>query len=306
MKLYEAKLKSEKGITKVSLVQNPAVETKLSYFATETETPVYFVNQEKQVIYSVAMRPDKHIFRKDVNGEPANVFFSAETVEQCQQSYFKNNGNASTNLNHDTKDTDGIYPFESWIVADEAQDKSYFMNIEAKKGDWIMGFKIENKEVWDNFIKTGEIDGLSIEAFLDYEITNPQINMNTEKTKENFFTHLKNFFYDETKEEEKEKMEEVPAGDEQPKEGEGTVEQWKQKYELLEAENADLKEKIATMEAKEVEDGTELETMKAEIKSVKEQFESFKAEQIAIKNVPAEEKKDFSKMTPLEKFRANK
>lgn len=306
MKLYEAKLKSEKGITKVSLVQNPAVETKLSYFATETETPVYFINEEKQVIYSVAMRPDKHIFRKDVNGEPANVYFSAETVEQCQQSYFKNNANASTNLNHDAKDTDGIFPFESWIVADENQDKSNFMKIEAKKGDWIMGFKIENKEVWEKFIKTGEIDGLSIEAFLDYEITNPQINMNTEKTKENFFTHLKNFFMDEPKEEEVVNMEDAPATDEAPAEAVETVEQWKEKYELLEAENADLKEKLSTLEAKAVEEGAELETMKAEIEKVKQEVDTFKAEAIAIKNVPNEEKKDFSKMTPLEKFRLNK
>jgi hypothetical protein len=75
MKVYEAKLKPETEVEAFSLVLNAAVETKLSKFAEEVETPKFFANEEKRIIFSVALRPDKLIFRKDVNGEPANVFF---------------------------------------------------------------------------------------------------------------------------------------------------------------------------------------------------------------------------------------
>lgn len=305
MKVYEAKLQAHKGLKKVSLVLNPAVELKLQKFTAEKEIPTYFANQEKQVIYSVAMRPDKLIFRQDVNGEPANVFFSAETVEECQMSYFRNNGNQSTNLNHALENVEGVYPFESWIVADDAIDKAHFMNIDAKKGDWIMGFKIENQDVWDNFIKTGKVDGLSVEAFLDYEITNPKINMTVEQKKESFFTHLMKFFAledgvkveDEMMDEEevKEEMIDEPALEAAP----DLMAELQGKYDLAMAENADLKEKLSVLQAKGVEDETVLETLQ-------KQMVNFKAESLAIKNLPNEKVKSYSEMSPVEKFRFNK
>lgn len=302
MKIYEAKLQSNKGLKKVSLVLNPAVELTLQKFAEEKEIPTYFANQEKQIIYSVAMRPNKMIFRKDVNGEPANVFFSEETVEQCQMSYFKNNGNQATNLNHSLDNVEGVYPFESWIVADDTIDKAHFMKIDAKKGDWVMGFKIDNQDLWSNFIKTGKIDGLSVEAHLNYEITKTT-DMTIEEKKENFFTHLMKYFAaDEVVTEEVKKEEEMvdePSIDEAAKEVAPTVKDWEEKYKLLEAENADLKEKLSTLEAGAVESATELETMKT-------QFENFKADAVTVKNLPNEKVKTFSEMTPLEKFRANK
>ncbi|MBM6672252.1 hypothetical protein H6B14_16090, partial [Phocaeicola coprophilus] len=74
-----------------SLVLGAAVETVLSKFSAENEKPVFFANEEKRIIYSVAMRPDKDIYRKNINGEPALVYFDSEEIEQIQQSYFRNN-----------------------------------------------------------------------------------------------------------------------------------------------------------------------------------------------------------------------
>ena len=301
VKIYEAKLQAKKGLKKVSLVLNPAVELSLQKFA--LETPKYFTNEEKQIIYSVAMRPDKMIYRKDINGEPANVFFTAETIEQCQQSYFKNNGNQSTNLNHSLENIEGVYPFESWIVADDQIDKAHFMKLDAKKGDWVMGFKIDNKDVWDNFIKTGEVDGLSVEAFLDYEIKNTNMNAEDKKT---FIQELTDVFKSmfmavpPAKTPEELAAEAAAAGAPDP------MKELQDKYDLVMAENADLKEKLSVLQAKGVEDSAVLETMKADKIKAETDLATFKADNIGVKNLPNEKVKPYSEMTPLEKFRANK
>lgn len=302
MKLYEAKLRKNTEVNSFSLVLGAAVETVLSKFAKEIEAPVFFANEEKRIIYSVAMRPDKMIFRKDVNGEPANVYFSAETVEQIQQSYFRNNnkGLVKMNINHANEVVDGIYPIESWIVNDPEIDKSKtLMMQDVKAKDLIIGYKIDNNDVWDNFVKTGEVDGLSVEAYLDYEINN-QVNMKDEEKKSLFAeikAEFKSWFAEEMP------KADPPAAD--------PLKELQDKIDVLSAENADLKEKLAEYQAKEVAAATDLETMKAE----KERFEAeklkaendlatFKADNAGIVNLPSEKK--FEEMTPLEKFRAGK
>ena len=292
MNVYEAKLRKDTDVERISIVLGAAVETKLSKFAQENETPVFFANEEKRIIYSVAMRPNKMIFRKDIYGEPANVFFTPETVEQIQQSYFRSNnkGLVKMNLNHADENVDGVYPIESWIVNDPEVDKSKTLLMEdVKAKDLIIGYKIDNDDVWENFIKTGQVDGLSIEAYLDYELPKPITNMNTEETqKDNFFTHMAKFFAPtKMAEEVTEVIEEVVEED------------FKEKYEALLAENNDLKEKLAEYQAKEVEAATELETMKAE-------FETFKAENTGVKNVPNEVVIDPANMRPVDKYRASK
>lgn len=299
MKVYEAKLKPNTEVESFSLVFGAAVETKLSHFASEIETPTFFANEEKRIIYSVAMRPNKMIFRKDVNGEPANVFFSKQTVEQIQQSYFRSNnkGLVKMNLNHSEDKIDGVYPIESWMVNNPEIDKSKtLMMQDVLQDDLIIGYKIDNQDVWENFVKTGKVDGLSVEAFLDYEITN-KINMNTEEKKsfiQEVIEAAKSVFM-VTPEEEKMVDEPVAAEEDAP----NPMAELQAKYDSVMAENADLKEQISVMQAKTVEDGTTLETMKTQI-------ETFKADAIAIKNLPNEKVKTYAEMSPVEKFRFNK
>jgi hypothetical protein len=48
-------------------------------FSEETETPLYFANEEKE-IFSVAMSPDKLIYRKHTRR--TQTYFTAETIEK--------------------------------------------------------------------------------------------------------------------------------------------------------------------------------------------------------------------------------
>jgi hypothetical protein len=306
MKVYEITFNDEE---KVSLVKSPAIESTLLKFSNEENETLYFANDEKQVIYSVAMIPNKMIFRKNVQGEPANVFYTAETLEKFQQNYFRKNANSGTNINHAEFNTDGIYPFENWIVQNSEVDKSKELGLSAPNGSLVMGFKIDNPTVW-NEVKNGNLDGLSVEGKVIFkEIEQPiiNINMNKEKNPQTLWDNLKSFFSEHTDEEEV-VVEAEMADEPVVVEVEDEID-YEAENEILKGKVAELEAKLADIEAMKVEDETKLETMKAEKESIAKAFETFKAEKPAttpIKDMPKEVKKSYGEMTNFERMKFNK
>ena len=310
MKVYEFIFdESKNDFLKVSVVKDAAVETKLMAFAKENEDkPMYFANEDKREIYCVAMIPNKMIFRKDINGEPAMGYFTTESIERFQQHYFRTASNRAVNINHNEKDTTGVFPFESWIVKDSTNDKSNAMGMQAENGSLVMAFKVENDDVW-NECKNGNLDGLSIEARLDTQLKESnfktEINMSKPTKLELVIDAIKSVFASDIEEdvktedvveveEPKEEMAEDTPPAEEPKADDS--EALKTENEDLKAEIAELKTKLADMEAEKVKAETDLETMKKQTP---------KAE--AVPPTPKVEfKKDFKDMTPLEQYRFKK
>jgi hypothetical protein len=300
---------STEQYAKVSVVKDPAVELKLIKFSSE-DKPLFFANEEKRIIYSVAMRPNKMIYRKNVNDtvgeeQPAYVFYNEDTVRKFQEIYFKNCHNKQTNINHEEEDVQGVYPIESWIVENPEMDKSKAIGLETMKGDLVMAFKIDNDEVWEQ-CKNGDLDGLSIEAFFDKKSNfKTEINMSKPSKLEQATAFFKALFAEE---EEKKDLEQLESEEEKVEEMEDEVPA--EETNDLAEENAKLKvtiseleTKIAEMEAKEIKDGAELETMKKEFSKFKKDFETFKSNSPAaqpVKNLP---KENFSELSPLEKFK---
>jgi len=319
MKVYELDFRDDMpGVFRVSVVKDPAVEATLLHFNKEQEKPMFFTNEEKRVVYSVAMRPNKLIPRSNINGEPANVYYTAETVERLQQNYFKNNGNISTNINHEQQDAEGIYMFESWVVKNPEKDKATELGLEVMQGDWVMAHKVDNDSIWEE-IKKGNIDGLSVEMYVGYKEDNNfnKVEMTKEeKTPENFWGMCKAFFAGEAP---KEKTpEEIAAEEEAKKKAEMAdepappakevktpdqeLEEANAKIAELEKENSDLKEKLAKIEAEKVKSETDLEVMKADFQKFKDEKPAVEA----IKNVPKEVKKSYEEMSNYEKLKFNK
>jgi hypothetical protein len=310
MKVYEFIFdESKNDFLKVSVVKDAAVETKLMAFAKEDEDkPMYFANEDKREIYCVAMIPNKMIFRKDINGEPAMGYFTTESIERFQQHYFRTASNRAVNINHNEKDTTGVFPFESWIVKDSTNDKSNAMGMQAENGSLVMAFKVENDEVW-NECKNGNLDGLSIEARLDTQLKESnfktEINMSKPTKLELVIDAIKSVFASDIEEdaktedvveveEPKEEMAEDVPPVEEPKAEDS--EALKTENEDLKAEVAELKTKLADMEAEKVKAETDLETMKKQTP---------KADSVP-PTPKVEFKKDFKDMTPLEQYRFKK
>jgi hypothetical protein len=123
------------------------------------------LDEDKRIVTGPAMRPDIHIPRKGDGGELYYGFFSQDTVRKAAELFFKKNSNANnTNLEHEFE-IDGIYVFESWIVEDPEMDKAKALGFtDVRKGDWWVSMKVENENVWNNYLKSGLIRGFSVEV----------------------------------------------------------------------------------------------------------------------------------------------
>lgn len=321
-KVFEFLLHEDGDHFTTAIVKNPAVEKTLMYF--DEEKPSYFVNEEKRMIYSVAMQPNKLIFRKATETLPEHYgFFSKESIEKFQENYEKFNGNQKVNIDHTTNKADGVYRVENWIVNDGQIDKTKTLGIDAESGSLIMGFKIENDAIWEQ-CKSGNLDGLSIEAHLTRkEVSNfkTNINMNTEKTPQNLWDVMKAFFTSDVAETEEEKAariakEEADKMDEhtnmpEPVTAEPTAKEAElmQENEALKAKIVELEKTIADAEVEEVKKETNLTTMSSELENLKAEFTKFKNETPAaatIINAPKEVFKAYEEMTNLEKLKFNR
>lgn len=304
MKKYELKYtKGEDGVFRMSTVENPATKTQLVMFDDELKS-MEFQDDEKRVIYSVAMRPNMLIPRKDINGEPAMVFYSEETVNDLQQNFFKNNNHNGVTVNHDKNVRKDVYAFESWVVNDPENDKATSLGLQVQKGDWVLGQKIDNPEVWQK-IKNKELTGFSIEAYLEPVLTNKETNMTQEEIDARIKAVIKMTAEEdeaakkkaEEEAAEKLKMESEKTPPEDPK---SSPEEWQKSIDEKEAEIVALKAKIAELEGSKTE-------MSAELAAAKKVAVEMGAELAkGIKPNADAPKKTYAEMSNVEKAKYNR
>jgi len=164
MKVYKlTRPEDYKGLFAESLVTDPAIQSNLMAFSEEKEFT--FQDEEQRIIYAPALIPNKMIFRKDIQGEPAHVYFEKETIKELLIEQSRQGQKTLINVNHSADVVEGCFIFESWIVDDKQIDKSFKMGFDVPEGTLMRGYKIDNDAVW-NDIKLGNLKGLSIEGQL--------------------------------------------------------------------------------------------------------------------------------------------
>ena len=154
----------EMTIDAISLVTNPAIEQDFVFFGKEKNNlTLAKIDEEKRMLVSPALIPNKQIFRYDPNTDSDYyVFFSKDTVRQASELYLKHNNHHKATYQHE-EDVSGVLTIESWIKEGE-QDKSKLYGFDLPDGTWFVKMKIENDDMWDK-IKSGELKGLSIEGY---------------------------------------------------------------------------------------------------------------------------------------------
>lgn len=168
MKTYELKIEDDTDeVFAISLVENPAIEETWMYFKKENQL-FQKVDEDKRMIVGPILIPDKNILRVDGEGEPYQVFFSKETVKELAQNYLKKKYTSNSTLEHE-KSVDGVYLVESWIKEGKL-DKSNGFGLNLPEGTWMGVFKIEDDEIWKNYVKTGKVQGFSIEGLFSHEL----------------------------------------------------------------------------------------------------------------------------------------
>ena len=84
----------------------------------------------------------------------------------------KGNQNNST-LEHQHS-LSGLSLVESWLVEDEVHDKSRKYGMNVPVGTWMGAVKVNNDEVWNDYVKTGKVKGFSIEGYFADKMERPK------------------------------------------------------------------------------------------------------------------------------------
>ena len=150
------------GIDAVSIVENPAIESDFIALAKE-EIQLAKIDEEKKLLMGPALIPNKPIFRKR-NDSMFYVYFSRDTVRRASELFFMNGKQNNATLEHEMS-INGLTVVESWIVEDSKMDKSAKYGLEMPIGTWMISMKVENDEVWNEYVKTEKVKGFSIEGY---------------------------------------------------------------------------------------------------------------------------------------------
>ena len=150
------------GIQAISIVENPAIEEDFVALATQ-KIEFATQNDEKRILMGAALIPNKPIYRR--NGEEEfYVYFSKDTIRKASELFFQNGNQNKSTLEHQAE-LKGLSVVESWIVEDEQKDKSRIYGLEMPVGTWMVSMKVNNDDIWTNYVKTGKVKGFSIEGY---------------------------------------------------------------------------------------------------------------------------------------------
>lgn len=219
----------------ISLVESPAIEETLVALEEQKPIKVQLADEEKYMVYSAVLVPDKPIFRRNEDGDEFYIEFTKESIEKMAQEYLMNYRQNEITLDHETMAND-ITLVESWIKTDMYKDKSVAIGLseDLPIGTWIAGLKVNQIDAW-NRIKNGELRGFSVESMISLEEFSKQEqntnNMNIE-TNDMFWDKLKNILKDTfSKKVEEPTVEELAANS-----GFTNVEDYQKEVEAVKAE----------------------------------------------------------------------
>ena len=177
MKIVELILGDDEltGIEAISIVENPAIEE--DFIALKNEiVKLAEVDKEKRILIGALLIPNKPIFRKK-GDESYYIYFSKETVEKASQLYLTKGNQSKATLEHQHS-INGLTLVESWLVEDDVHDKSRKYGLSVPVGTWMGTVKVNNEDIWNNYVKTGKVKGFSIEGYFADKMERPKEPVN--------------------------------------------------------------------------------------------------------------------------------
>lgn len=169
--IYKAIIYDEfDGITAISFVQYPAVESGFVQFAKQSK-PLKFsvIDKQNKKVCAPIMRCDFPIYRIDENGNEYYLVYTKEVIETMARKMLSENSYIGMNKEHNPNNPmDGVYLEELFIKnVEKGINPIGFENIENYS---LFGvYSINNESIWQS-ICDGEFNGISIEGFFTYEI----------------------------------------------------------------------------------------------------------------------------------------
>ena len=170
--IYELQIEQNEGsdveVDFVALVDRPAIQRGFLAFK-EARQNFVIQDEEQRIISGPLMLADTPIYRNDAIRGEYYVVFSADTIKQIAQKFFKKGYQNNVNLMHNSGDVqEGLTMFESWIVDKKRGIQPMVGFEDVPDGSWFGSYKVENDEAW-NKVKSGEVLGFSVEGNFLYK-----------------------------------------------------------------------------------------------------------------------------------------
>jgi len=190
MKIIELVLDEEQedsGVEAISIVESPAIEEDFVALKKQ-DIKLAEVNKDKKLLMGALLVPNKPIFRKNEDDE-YYIYFSKDTIRKASQLYLKNGNQNNSTLEHQHS-LNGLTLVESWIVESETNDKSRLYNMNVPVGTWMGTVKVNNDDVWNEYVKTNKVKGFSIEGYFADKMERPKESIKEDMSEENIAEQL--------------------------------------------------------------------------------------------------------------------
>lgn len=182
------------GLAAISLVEAPAIQQDFVYFSAD-KNMIALASEEKQEIVSPILIPNQLIIRQAEDGTFYYIRWSEEVIKKVALRYAMNGWFNNITVEHPLLDNPsltyadvlekGVEVLRMWTIDEPQTDEIntvYGFNL--PKGTLCVHMHVTNEDIW-NRIKSGELKGLSIEAFMSMKINQNKIDKKMEFTKEN-------------------------------------------------------------------------------------------------------------------------
>ena len=186
MRIIELILDEEQedsGVDAISIVESPAIEENFIALKSD-EIKLAEISKDKKLLMGALLVPNKPIYRKS-GKEEYYIYFSKETISKASQLYLKNGNQNNSTLEHQ-HELSGLTLVESWIVESDTKDKSRLYNMDVPVGTWMGTVKVNNDNVWNEYVRTKKVKGFSIEGYFADRMTerpNESINEDMKNNK---------------------------------------------------------------------------------------------------------------------------
>lgn len=192
--IFEASIECfEDGIYKISLVDDPAVESNWLWFSKNQKVQKYAIqDEEKRLITGVIMRADFPIYRCDAEIGEYYIRYSKETIQRMAEKMLQDNTFNCINIMHDDySDVEGVNLVEL-MIKDSTKGISPVGFGDIEDGSLFATYKVENDLVW-TAVKNGTFKGFSLEGLFNLERVAMSKNTITSNMAKLFNKFMKSF-----------------------------------------------------------------------------------------------------------------
>lgn len=163
--VYQACVTDEAtGMFRISLVDDPAVQSFFQAFDAKRRIQMYAVSDEEQrLVLGVVMRADFPIYRRDEQGE-YYIIYKAEEIRKMAEKYLLEGRQNAVNLMHEAgTDTDGVQMVQYFIKGKGLAPDGFD---EISDGSLFAEFHVVDDDIWAA-VKDGTYKGFSLEGVFD-------------------------------------------------------------------------------------------------------------------------------------------